>query len=287
MRDIMDRRTFIRVSVAAGAAALLPAAARSLATRSDDDLKKGLIEAMKAKGAYDVRIADPHGFKQALPVPNPFKVGPPLTIWPECRSVVVVIVPYPPVLDNHLPVEQREAQLKNGSAGLAADGASAVFNVYHPLSVRVMSQALPAGARFLGLHGFKAMTSAGGLQVQGKLAAYESGLGVYGRSGLILHRELGNRMVILTLMTNAELEPDSPDVFETGCDGCGRCVSTCRGNAYGAKAKYPPSYTVTACGQSRNEVLMNEGGLCQNCFVNCPAARMTDKALTAWLEARV
>ena len=60
-----------------------------------------------------------------------------------------------------------------------------------------------------------------------------------------------------------------------------------RFHAYRVEAGYPSSYTVTACGQSRNEVLMQEGGLCQDCFVNCPAARMSDAALTAWLEARI
>jgi epoxyqueuosine reductase QueG len=34
-----------------------------------------------------------------------------------------------------------------------------------------------------------------------KLCAYEAGLGVYGRSGLIIHPELGNRIGIAVILT--------------------------------------------------------------------------------------
>ncbi len=272
----MDRRAFMKLSLAAGALAIPPSCVRSYSSLAGGELKRRLVEIMKTKGAYDVRIADPHGFKQAVATPNPFKVAAPLAIWPECKSVVVVIVPFPPVLDNHLPVGQRED--KN-------------LRVYNPLTQRVMSHALPAGAHYLGTQGFKVIpslrTSAGQLEVQSKLAAYESGLGVYGRSGLLLHRELGNRMVIMTLMTDAELPPEAPDPFKTDCDDCGICNKTCRGKAYREELRYPASYTVTKCGYSRKEVLVKEGGLCQNCFVNCPAARLSDQELTAWLQARV
>jgi len=272
----MDRREFMRLSLAAGAMAFPSSCVKSPRVLAGDELKKRLVETMKAKGAYDVRIADPRGFQHALVAPNPFKVAAPLAIWPECRSVVVVIVPFPPVLDNYLPVGQREDK---------------DLRVYHPLTMRVMSHALPAGAHYLGTQGFKVIpslrTSAGKLEVQSKLAAYESGLGVYGRSGLLLHRELGNRMVIMTLMTDAELPPDAPDPFKTDCDDCGICNKTCRGKCYRAELRYPESYTVTKCGYSRKEVLVKEGGLCQNCFVNCPAAKKSDQELTAWLQARV
>lgn len=52
-----------------------------------------------------------------------------------------------------------------------------------------------------------------------------------------------------------------------------------------ADKDYPTSYTVTTCVQSRNEALMKEGGLCQNCFAECPASGKSDEELTVWLTA--
>ncbi|MEK6793221.1 MAG: hypothetical protein AABZ39_00470 [Spirochaetota bacterium] len=289
MPSIIARRTFLRHSLGAAGAAVAASVTNVFGDTSPADLKSKLVKTMKESGAYDVRIADPRtGFEHALSMPNPFRVESPRKLWPQCRSIVVIIAPYPPVLDNNLPVDKREAQLRglnSGSTDSEKNGAS--FNVYHPLTIKVMSRAFRTGWQFLVRAGYQVKPDVGGVQVQSKLAAYEAGIGVYGRSGLILHPELGNRMVILTLMTDAVLPPDEKLIsFTTNCKKCGVCVKTCRGKCYRADKDYPTSYTVTACAQSRNEVLMKEGGLCQNCFANCPASEKSDEELLAWLQER-
>ncbi|MCX7826552.1 MAG: twin-arginine translocation signal domain-containing protein, partial [Verrucomicrobiae bacterium] len=78
-KPIITRRTFIRASLAATAAPLTFGCRKARgAALSGAELKKGLIEAMKARGAYDVRIADPRGFKHPLAAPHSFKVAAPL-----------------------------------------------------------------------------------------------------------------------------------------------------------------------------------------------------------------
>ncbi len=55
-----------------------------------------------------------------------------------------------------------------------------------------------------------------------KLSAYGTGLGVYARSGLILHPELGNRIVIGAFLTDVRLEPDGKLLGFDPCRGSAR-----------------------------------------------------------------
>lgn len=60
-----------------------------------------------------------------------------------------------------------------------------------------------------------------------KHAAQLAGLGVMGRSTLLINKKYGNMLLLGTLLVDAELEPD-PVITESYCaPGCRRCIDSC------------------------------------------------------------
>jgi ferredoxin len=289
----MTRREFI-ASTAAGISALALGGPHALG-RGDPEkytkeelvkMKEEVVRRMKEFGAYDVRIADPtRGFEHGLPERHPMK------IWPECRSVLSVIVPNPPD-KTFVPENERNEEDIRRIANNVAPGNTRIYTINRRVPP-LMSRALPAGGRFLMQRGFRVETgtgpkkkSSGGKkeELQYKLCAYEAGIGVYGRSGFIVHPELGNRMCILALMTDAPLPPDGKREVKLGCEDCGECVKSCPAGSYDLKKTYPESYDMRTCARNRHKVLMTEGTLCQSCFATCKACKTTDIELEWWLE---
>jgi ferredoxin len=141
------------------------------------------------------------------------------------------------------------------------------------------------GAAFLQVHGYNVFLAASGLpgllsapETQSKLCAYESGLGVYGRSGLILHPELGNRMSIGTILTDAVLAPDPRLTDFEPCQGCDLCVRMCPAQAFDASQAYPQAWSRQKC-VSKTAEITAQGRKCNNCFVVCPAGKLKDEDL--------
>jgi epoxyqueuosine reductase QueG len=141
------------------------------------------------------------------------------------------------------------------------------------------------GAAFLQENGWNVALSASGLPgllseptTQSKLCAYESGLGVYGRSGLILHPELGNRMSIGTILTDAVLEPDPRLADFEPCRGCDLCVRMCPARAFDPTKSYPHSWSREKCASKTSDIAA-KGFKCNNCFVVCPAGKLKDQDL--------
>ena len=87
--------------------------------------------------------------------------------------------------------------------------------------------------------------------VHAKLCAYEAGIGVYGRSGLIHHPELGNRLTIGVILTEAVLEPDGQLLDYEPCSRCRVCVAGCPGEAYGPDGDYHTGWSEERCLSSR------------------------------------
>jgi epoxyqueuosine reductase QueG len=238
------------------------------------ELKEDLVNRLRQIGAYDVGIASPCvGFEHAIAEQHP------LRLWPDCKSVVVFAVamsrtttntyagPYAPYEGdrNMGPLPQSV-----GSNGYAMDRLARLF---------VASITLK-GVTFLHNHGFKVSFAS----PQAKLSAFEAGLGVYGRSGLILHRELGNRMSIGTILTDAEIEPDGRLVDFYPCVECDLCVRKCPAGAYEPGTMYPDSWSRSKC-MSKRASLAEKGLYCHNCFVVCPAGRLGDDELLSIKES--
>jgi epoxyqueuosine reductase QueG len=289
----LTRRQFI-ASAAAGLSALAVGGPAALGDGgpgkySGEELgtmKEELVRRMKAFGAYDVRIADPAwGFEHGLPESDP------LAIWPECRAILVAIVPNPPDF-TFIPEWERNPEDIRKIANNVSPGNTRINTINH-LVPPIMGKALPAGGRYLMSRGFQVEMGTGPKrrrrgrkkeELQYKMCAYEAGIGVYGRSGFILHPELGNRICIMPLMTDAPLPPDGRIEMETGCHDCGECVKACPAGSYDLEKAYPESYSMRTCARNRNELLMKEGTLCQCCFAACKSPKKSDEELLRWLK---
>lgn len=61
--------------------------------------------------------------------------------------------------------------------------------------------------------------------------AYLAGLGFYGRNKCFINPAWGSYIVIGTVLTTLELEPDTPST--ESCIGCNRCITSCLGQCLG------------------------------------------------------
>lgn len=62
-----------------------------------------------------------------------------------------------------------------------------------------------------------------------KHAAQAAGLGTIGRHSLLITPQFGSMVWLGSILTNAELEPDT--MLEPICDNCGLCIAVCPKNA--------------------------------------------------------
>ena len=235
------------------------------------DLKGELITRMKKAGAFDVRISDPQfGYEHVGPNLHPLK------LWHECRSVIsfaiagsvllndIYIGPYAP-WNGERDLGPVPSYLRSNDFALDRLGrlilASITLKAIALLNIR--GYQVSFADRTYGLP----------FLPQLKLYAFESGLGVYGKSGLILHPELGSRIRLGAIFTNAELEPDQKLVGFNPCENCNYCVESCPAKAIEQEKKYPDSYSVEKCVETRRQLKKN-AKYCNNCYNVCPSGNI-------------
>lgn len=242
-------------------------------------LKEQLISRLKQAGAFDVRVADPRrGFEHTLPKQHP------LELWPDCKSIVVFAVAMAPEANNTYAGPRAPWPGERNLGPVPRDIESDDF-AFDRLSRLFTASATLKGTIVLNNAGHQ-VKFVNPLALQVKLCAYEAGLGVYGRNGLILHPLIGTRLNIGTILTDAELPADPRLDDYAPCADCGRCVRRCPAQAFDAEKNYPASFTREKC-ISRRVQLAEEGLYCHNCFLVCPATRFADQDLLAIKEATV
>jgi len=231
-------------------------------------LKTDLVDRLKQVGAFDVRVADPRkGFEKALPKQHP------LQLWELCRSVVVFAVAMPPQTNNLYLGLYAPWQGPRKLGPIPQDIQSEEFAMDR-LAFLFASSITLKGMMFLNERGYETSFS----RSQYKLSAFEAGLGVYGRSGLILNPVLGNRMSIGVILTNASLKADGRLKGFHPCDACDKCIQACPAKAFDKGKEYPESWTRETCVAKRNEIA-GKGYYCHNCFAVCPSGEIKDDAL--------
>jgi len=234
----------------------------------ENSTKSELITWMKRAGAFDVRVADPtRGFDR---VPDEVK---PLSLWPQCRSVVVFAVAMSPDCNNIFlgPIAPLAS---SRNLGPVPENIQSEEYALNRLARLFLSSITLKGMLWLTHYDHAVSFRTTPL----KVAACESGLGVYGRSGLILHPILGNRMSLGVILTDAILEPDPKLADFKPCADCYLCIKNCPAGAYDPKVRYPEGWCYDTCTAKRKEI-SDEGYYCHNCFAVCPAGKLSDREL--------
>jgi epoxyqueuosine reductase QueG len=238
------------------------------------ELKKEIAEKLRQAGAFDVRVANPHsGFEHSLAERHP------LAFWPECRSVIVFAVAMSPLTNNIYAGPLAYWEGERGLGPVPGDVDSRDYAMDRLARLFVSSITLRA-VTSLSQKGFRFALP----NVQAKMCAFEAGLGIYGRSGVILHPRLGNRMSIGTVLTDAEIEPDDRLTGFEPCVDCDLCIRKCPAQAFDADKTYPDSWSRSKCASKRSEIAA-KGLYCHNCFAVCPAGKLNDKELLSIKES--
>lgn len=101
-------------------------------------------------------------------------------------------------------------------------------------------------------------------------AAFEAGLGFYGKNGMLISPEYGSYFFIGQVVHNLEIEPDVP--LEKSCISCGACISRCPGKALSENG-FEVNRCLSEISQRRGQlteaeqILIRNNGLCWGCDV--------------------
>jgi len=110
-----------------------------------------------------------------------------------------------------------------------------------------------------------------------KLAASLAGLGWIGKSCCLINEQVGPRLRLATILTNAPLEPDTPT--NNKCGSCTACVKACTPQAIIGVAFNPDDilskrFDPKACDDYFDYVKSRHGiGNCGKCIAACPWGR--------------
>jgi len=232
--------------------------------------KNTLAEELKKHGAFDVRIADPLApIEYARPECLPIK------IWPDCKSVIVFITASAVEANNTFICKY---SIYDGAREENPIPKSVDLSKYAYLRLNwvVNDHVALRCVRFLQKEGYQGYANT--QSVQRKLYAWHSGIGVYGRSGLILNPTLGNRLSIGIILTDVKMEADPMLEGFNPCEHCNKCVRSCPAGAYGTSGTYHNNWSEKKCADTRREIV-EKGYYCHNCFAVCPAGKIKDGEL--------
>ena len=240
-----------------------------------NDLKHTLVNLLMEAGAYQVGVADPRvGFEHALEGCHP------LELWDQCESIVVFAVARSPKANNTYAGPYAPWKGPRALGPLPKNIQSDDYATRRLVHLFIAPIWL-SGAAFLQENGYRFSFR----QPRLKLAAFEAGIGVYGRSGVLIHPVLGNRMALGAIMTDAILEPDGRLEHFEPCKNCDLCIKMCPAEAYDPAESYPDSWSRETCTSKRAEI-EKSGLYCHNCFAVCPAGELDDEQLLCVKEAK-
>lgn len=134
----------------------------------------------------------------------------------SAKTIISIAVAYP----RQLPTQPPKTQYKRGKITPNSWG----LDYHHVLNDKLNRLARGIEelcAEFPLEH--KAMVDTGALV--DTAVAKRAGIGFIGKNGLVISKEYGSYMFLGELITNLEIEPDSP--VDYGCGDCRRCLDAC------------------------------------------------------------
>ena len=214
-------------------------------------------------GAFKVGIADPkRGFKMALRGCHP------RDIMRNCNSVIVFALHVG--LDYYTTLEYDQK----------GDVESRVFNIYRDwVCLQLANFLIDRDYEAIVPFGFKNSKDKVA-RLSFKLAAYEAGLGVYGRQSLIITPEYGPRVNFGVVLTDASIKPDKPLKDFNPCKECYTCAKLCPVKAINARMPPPTGFNRKRCLNFIDNIRQKTEGrvkLCGYCYNHCPAGIIKER----------
>lgn len=136
-------------------------------------------------------------------------------VLPTARSVVSLAVVY------NTPQPYSQAALGAGQVAIARYAWGDDYHDVLRARVRLLLtwMADRAGA------GFEAFSCVDNGPIQERVFAEQAGLGWIGKNTCLIHPQLGSWLFLAEIVTNLDLEPDTPGVDQ--CGSCTRCMEAC------------------------------------------------------------
>lgn len=161
------------------------------------------------------------------------------------------------------------------------------FDAYHDLEAKLSEVALSC-EDFLNRLGYPAFAQISQriredenwcTEIPHKTVATNAGLGWIGKNNLLVTREFGSAIRLVSILTDAPLVCGEP-VTQSRCGSCTRCVDACpaqalKGKAWDVHTERDEMVDVHACQKKQVEVTKQCTGietefLCGKCFSVCP-----------------
>ncbi len=179
----------------------------------------------------------------------------PFLLMPEAKSIIVCLFFYK---------NNRENRISQYAQGID----------YH----EVLINRLGAVCTEIEKKGFYAKAFADNSPLCERYLAYLSGSGFFGKNGMLINPEYGSFVFIGCILTDCELEEDSP-LKSPYCMGCGRCIEACPGKALGENFEFSEEKCASFLTQKKGELSFSEENIikksgyiwgCDLCQRVCP-----------------
>ncbi|MEM3696587.1 MAG: hypothetical protein QXQ94_03675 [Candidatus Bathyarchaeia archaeon] len=226
-------------------------------------MREELEDFLKRFGVFKIGIADPkHGFKMAKDGCRPRDV------IENCNSVIVFALHAG--LDYYTTLNYYQK----------GDVESRVLNIYRDwVSLQLTDFLKNKGYNAVIPQGFKNEKEMIA-RLSFKLAAYEAGLGVFGRPSILITPEYGPRVNLGVVLTDASIETDKPLKDFNPCQKCDTCVKLCPINAINRKMPPPKGFNRTRCIQfilQIRDITRKRVRYCGYCYNFCPIGAKIEK----------
>lgn len=134
----------------------------------------------------------------------------------SAKTIISIAIAYP----HKLPVKPPKTQYKRGKITPNSWG----LDYHYVLEEKLqrLAQGIESLCQDFPLE-HKIMVDTGALV--DTVVAQRSGIGFIGKNGLVISKEFGSYMYLGELITNLEIEPDSPVDYD--CGDCHRCLDAC------------------------------------------------------------
>jgi epoxyqueuosine reductase len=151
----------------------------------------------------------------------------PKQILPECKSILVLALPYSPVSPSSpaLPPEEEGSPLSLWERGRVRVAAYALGDDYHDIIPPRLQEIVTFIEEQVG-HPIPNRWYTDTGPILERELAQRAGLGWIGKNSMLIHPHKGSTFLLAEILLGIELEPDNP--FPTDhCGTCARCLDAC------------------------------------------------------------